>query len=136
MKDFDPCQLNAAIAVITNQLYCSMSREDFTNLGVALSMLSRSIIQMAALEELLKWEHRDLRAERQLREAKERRKKRRSAPSPGSRPGHAAFEDFHQKRAELADEESLLQEEELLAGEGELLAEEELVDGGEPPLLI
>jgi len=127
MKQVDPCQLNAAIAVITNQLYCSMSREDFTNLGVILSMLSRSIISMAALEELLRWEHRDLRNERLLREAKERRKHK---PKPGPRTGHAAAEEFHQRRAELADEESLLAEEEL-AEEGELLAEEELLTGEE-----
>jgi len=70
MKDIDPCQLNAAIAAITNQLYCSLSRQDFLNLGVVLSMLSRSILNIAAIEELLKWEHRDLRAERMQREAK------------------------------------------------------------------
>ncbi|MCL2857781.1 MAG: hypothetical protein FWE19_08740 [Oscillospiraceae bacterium] len=120
MKQVDPCQLNAAIAVITNQLYCSMSRQDFTNLGVVLSMLSRSIISMAALEELLRWEHRDLRAERQLREAKERREKRRS--TPGLRPGHAAAEEVHQRKEELIDEESLI-----AAEEGELIAEEELL---------
>ena len=74
MNRFDPCQLNAAIAVITNQLYCSLSRQDFVNLGVVLSMLSRSIINMAAIEELLKWEHRDLRAERLLKERETRRR--------------------------------------------------------------
>jgi len=126
MKDINPCQLNAAIAAITNHLYCTLSREDFTNLGVALSMLSRSIIQMAALEELLRWEHRDLRAERQLREAKERRRGREQTP-PGLRPSHQATEEVHQRKEELADEESLLTLEEEFAAEGELLAEEEIL---------
>jgi len=125
MNRVDPCQLNAAIAVITNQLYCSMSRQDFTNLGVVLSMLSRSIISMAALEELLRWEHRDLRAERHLREAKERRRKHKQEPGP--RPGHQAAEEAHQRKEELADEEELLVAEEEFAAEGELLAEEELL---------
>ena len=111
MKQVDPCQLNAAIAVITNQLYCSMSRQDFTNLGVVLSMLSRSIISMAAFEELLKWEHRDLRAERLLREAKERNQK----PSPTT----PTTEQAVQAEEELAVEgELLLAEEEIAAGEG------------------
>lgn len=68
MNRIDPCQLNAAIAVITNQLYCSMSREDFINLGIILSMLSKSMLSMAAFEDLLKWEHRDVRAARLARE--------------------------------------------------------------------
>ena len=123
MKQVDPCQLNAAIAAITNHLYCTLSRQDFTNLGVALSMLSRSIIQMAALEELLRWEHRDLRAERQLRETKERKRKQ----ALGPRPGHQITEETHQRKEELADEEELLMTEEELAAEGELLAEEEIL---------
>ena len=110
MKQVDPCQLNAAIAVITNQLYCSMSRQDFTNLGVVLSMLSRSIISMAAFEELLKWEHRDLRAERLLREAKERNQK--------LGPKTLAAEEAVQAEEELAAEGELLVEEEIAAGEG------------------
>ena len=76
MNSINPCQLNAAIAAITNQLYCSMTREDFINLGIVLSMLSKDILSMAALEELLKWEHRDLRAERLCREAQKRREEK------------------------------------------------------------
>ena len=112
MHRFDPCQLNVAIAVITNQLYCSMSRQDFANLGIILSMLSRSVIQMAAIEELLNWEHRDLRAERLQREAKERKQKL-AAQTP-------AAEAAVLVEQELANEEELLLEEELLAAEGEL----------------
>ena len=77
MNSINPCQLNAAIAAIANQLYCRMSREDFINLGIFLSMLSKDILSMAAFEELLKWEHRDLREERLAREAEERRERRR-----------------------------------------------------------
>ncbi|MCL2580133.1 MAG: hypothetical protein FWE32_08925 [Oscillospiraceae bacterium] len=76
MNSINPCQLNAAIAAIANQLYCSMKRDDLINLGVFLSMLSKDILSMAALEELLKWEHRDLREERLREEAKQRREER------------------------------------------------------------
>ena len=80
MKSIDPCQLNAVIAALTNQLYCSLSREEFIGLGIFLSMLSKDILSMAAIEEFLKWEHRDERAERLRREAQERaeEEKRRS----------------------------------------------------------
>lgn len=52
----DPCKLNAAIAVITNHFYCKLKRDDFINLGVLLSLLSKSMLSMAALEGLLDWE--------------------------------------------------------------------------------
>ena len=116
MHRFDPCQLNAAIAVITNQLYCSMSRQDFVNLGIILSMLSRSIIQMATIEELLNWEHRDLRAERLQREAKERKQKL-QAKTPA---GEEAVIEGELANEELLAEEELLIEEEILAAGGEL----------------
>ena len=72
MGSVNPCQLNAAIAAITNQLYCSLKKDEFINLGVFLSMLSKDILSMAALEELLKWEHRDDRKERLRQEAQSR----------------------------------------------------------------
>ena len=53
----NPCQLNASIALVTNHLYTNMSRDDFINLGIFLSMLSKDMLSMAAIEELLKWEH-------------------------------------------------------------------------------
>ena len=88
MNSLNPCQLNAAIAAATNQLYCSLSREDFISLGIILSMLSKDILSMAAIEEFLKWEHRDDRAARRRREAKERaeaQKSKEEAP-PGEPP--------------------------------------------------
>ena len=62
--NFDPCQINAALAAITNQLYCSLGKKEFLNLGIFLSMLSKSMLSMSAIEELIKWEHRDDRIER------------------------------------------------------------------------
>ena len=115
MHRFDPCQLNAAIAAITNQLYCSMSRQDFVNLGIVLSMLSRSVIQMATIEELLNWEHRDLRAERLQREAKERAQKL-AASTPVAEAAVLVEE-------ELANEEVLVEAEELALAQ-ELAPEE------------
>ena len=53
----NPCQLNASIALFTNHLYSNMSKEDFLNLGIVLSFLSKDMLEMAALERLLKWEH-------------------------------------------------------------------------------
>jgi len=49
----NPCSLNAAIAAITNYLYCRLSRKDFINLGVFLSILSKDILSMATIEGLL-----------------------------------------------------------------------------------
>jgi len=118
MKHVDPCQLNAAIAAITNHLYCTLSRQDFVNLGIILSMLSRGILHMAAIEDLLNWEHRDLRAERLLREAKKRRPK----PPAGAPPAMPVTP----VAKEALREEGLAEEEEL-AQEGELLAEELLI---------
>ena len=53
----NPCQLNASIALITNHLYSNISRNDFINLGIFLSMLSKDMLAMAALEDLLDWEN-------------------------------------------------------------------------------
>ena len=72
MNSINPCQLNAVIAALTNQLYCSLSREEFIGLGIFLSMLSKDMLSMAAIEQFLKWEHRDERAERLRGEARER----------------------------------------------------------------
>ena len=72
MKNIDPCQLNAAVAMITNQLYCSLSRDEFLNLGIALSMLSKDMLAMVGIEELLRWEHRDIKRERLREERRER----------------------------------------------------------------
>ena len=47
-----PCELNAAIAGVTNYFFCRLSKRDFVNLGVLLSLLSKDILSMAALEEL------------------------------------------------------------------------------------
>jgi len=86
MKSLDPCQINAAIAAITNHLYCSLKRNDFINLGIALSMLSKDILAMAAIEELLKWEHRDDRAER-LRHIREKERDKEKNDRQGSTSG-------------------------------------------------
>ena len=53
----NPCQLNAAIAAITNHLYGRLKRDDFINLGILLSMLSKDILSMAAFEGILDWEN-------------------------------------------------------------------------------
>ena len=76
MSQFTPPQLNAALAAIANQLYCSMSKNDFINLGIFLSMLSKDMLSMAALEELLKWEHRDDRRERLREEARRKQEEK------------------------------------------------------------
>jgi hypothetical protein len=47
-----PCEINAAIAGITNYLYCRLSRKNFLNLGIFLSLLSKDILAMATIEEL------------------------------------------------------------------------------------
>jgi hypothetical protein len=48
--------MNAAVALITNHLYTNMPKDDFINLGVFLSMVSKDMLSMAAFEELLRWE--------------------------------------------------------------------------------
>lgn len=54
-----PCELNALIASITNALYTSLSRKDFLNLGIFLSLLSKTMLTMEALESLCKLEEKD-----------------------------------------------------------------------------
>lgn len=51
-----PPELNLAIAAITNHLYCTLSKEDFVNLGVLLNLISKDILSMAAIEELCELE--------------------------------------------------------------------------------
>ncbi|MCL2057239.1 MAG: hypothetical protein FWH02_08500 [Oscillospiraceae bacterium] len=48
----DPRSLNAALTAITNYLYTKLSKRDFVNLGVLLSLLSKDILDMAAIEGL------------------------------------------------------------------------------------
>ena len=55
----NPCELNALIAAVTNQLWCSLSRTEFINLGILLSLISKDILSMAALEGLCRWEERE-----------------------------------------------------------------------------
>lgn len=58
-----PCELNAAIAALTNHLYCSLTKEQFVNLGILLSLVSKDILSMAAVEGLCKREERKHRPE-------------------------------------------------------------------------
>ena len=81
-----PPQLNAAMAAIANQLYCTLSKDDFLNLGVFLSMLSKDMLSMTAFEELLKWEHRDDRCERLRQERAEREAQKEKPPEQPAPP--------------------------------------------------
>jgi hypothetical protein len=48
----NPCQLNAAIAAITNYLFTALSREDFICLSVFLNELSKSMFSTTLFEDL------------------------------------------------------------------------------------
>ena len=54
----NPTELNILMAAITNHFYTTLSREDFLNLAVFLSMVSKDMLAMAALEGLCKLERR------------------------------------------------------------------------------
>lgn len=46
----NPCEVNAAIAAITNYLYANLSKKDFFCLSVILSELSKSMFAMEVLK--------------------------------------------------------------------------------------
>jgi len=48
----NPCELNAAIAAITNYLYCALSKEDFICLSVFLNELSKSMFSTTLFRDL------------------------------------------------------------------------------------
>ncbi|GHU81006.1 hypothetical protein FACS1894191_7410 [Clostridia bacterium] len=51
-----PTELNALIASITNQLYCSLPEKDFRKLGIFLSLLSKDMLAMEVVREISEWE--------------------------------------------------------------------------------
>jgi hypothetical protein len=48
----NPCELNAAIAFITNYLYTSLSKEDFVCLSIFLNELSKSMFTTSVFQDL------------------------------------------------------------------------------------
>jgi hypothetical protein len=48
----NPCELNAAIAAITNYLFTTLSSEDFICLSVFLNELSKSMFTTTLFEDL------------------------------------------------------------------------------------
>ena len=51
-----PTELNALLTLITNYLYTSLDEQDFTNLGIFLSLLSREMLAMEAIRGLCRVE--------------------------------------------------------------------------------
>ena len=54
----DPCEMNAAIAALTNILYTNLSKKDFIFLNVFLSELSKSMFSMEVLRDICRYENR------------------------------------------------------------------------------
>ncbi len=48
----DPCELNVAIAALSNHFYSTLSREDFVFLSIFLRELSKSMIGMTIFEDI------------------------------------------------------------------------------------
>jgi len=51
-----PSELNIFIAIVTSYLYENLSEKEFTNLGVFLNILSREMLSMEALKNLVEIE--------------------------------------------------------------------------------
>jgi hypothetical protein len=51
-----PTELNALLTLLTNYLYTSLDEQDFTNLGIFLSLLSREMLAMEAIRGLCRLE--------------------------------------------------------------------------------
>lgn len=47
-----PCELNAAIAAITNYFYCTLSRREFNTLAVVLSLISKQMFTLVAMRDI------------------------------------------------------------------------------------
>lgn len=52
----NPCELNAAIAAISNFLYVNLSKKDFLFLNVVLSELSKTMFSMEVLRGICRFE--------------------------------------------------------------------------------
>jgi len=48
----NPCEMNAAIAAISNYLYSSLSKDEFLCLSVFLNELSKSMLTMPLFDDL------------------------------------------------------------------------------------
>ena len=51
-----PTELNAALAALTNHLYCTLSNREFLNLAILLSLLSKDMLSMEGIRDLCRWE--------------------------------------------------------------------------------
>lgn len=49
-------ELNLLIAALTNHFHTTLKHDDFINLGIFLSLLSKDILAMEIVEDLCKWE--------------------------------------------------------------------------------
>lgn len=48
----NPCELNAIITGITNQLYTTLSDRQFLKMGLFLSQLSKNMLAMSLLDDI------------------------------------------------------------------------------------
>jgi len=55
----NPTEVNLLMAALTNHFYETLTREDFLNLGIFLSMLSKDMLAMTAIEGLCKIERKN-----------------------------------------------------------------------------
>lgn len=74
-----PTELNLLLAVVTNYLYTSLAEKDFSNLAIFLSILSKEMLRMEAIRELVKVE--------EAAEEEEETLKPPGAPIPPPGPG-------------------------------------------------
>lgn len=67
----NPCELNAAIAAVTNILYTNLSKEDFLFLNIFFSELSKSMFAMEALRSICYFEKLEEKVEKLEEEVEE-----------------------------------------------------------------
>lgn len=68
----DPCQLNAVITAITNQLYSALEEDDFVCLSIFLNELSKTMLSMAILGDVCRRQGRKQTGRERLRESREK----------------------------------------------------------------
>ena len=54
-----PPELNAILTAIVNHFYTTLKERDFTHLAIFLSLLSKEMLAMEAIRELLRLEKKD-----------------------------------------------------------------------------
>lgn len=82
-----PTDINLLLTIVTNSLYTTMAEKDFFNLAIFLSLLSKEMLAMEVIRDLVKIEKIEEKEEKAREEGKDPFPPPGPIPPPGPGPG-------------------------------------------------